>query len=125
MAGNSAEREVVPMKLSGLIGRALSAVVFVQDYLQLQFDGDLLTVLVWPTVVSGGGRYTFGNPGYRDALCERIAAVVTDAEVEPEQRLTVRLDDGSTIVVPLDPESHTGPEAVIYAAEDGRTWVWG
>lgn len=58
---------------SRIIGEQLSAVSFVMDYLQLQFNGYLLTVLTPLVVVSDDHSYTFADLGYRDALCERIA----------------------------------------------------
>lgn len=110
--------------LDDLIGRALSGVVFVQDYLQLQFDGSVLTLLVWPVVVTGAIEKAFDSPGYRDLLCERIGTSVTDARAIAEQALSIALSDGSSIVAFLVPGSYQGPEAAIYTAQDGRTWVW-
>jgi hypothetical protein len=53
-----------------LIGEQLSAVSFVMDYLQLQFDPFLLTVLTPLVVQSGSESYRLCDEGYRDALCE-------------------------------------------------------
>jgi hypothetical protein len=111
-------------KLDDLVGRVLSAVVFVQDYLQLQFDGSVLTLLVWPVVSAGATERAFDSPGYRDLLCERIGMIVTDAKAVEGDALSVALSDRSSIVVSLAPDSYPGPEAAIYRAQDGRTWVW-
>ena len=107
-----------PMR--SLIGRALSAVVFVQDYLQLQFDGDLLTILAWPTIRVAENVLSFGHPNYRDALCERISAVVVEVDVQPEQQVTIEFADASTIVVPIN---NAAPEVLIYTPENGPTWA--
>lgn len=111
-------------KLDDLIGRVLSAVVFVQDYLQLQFDGAVLTLLVWPVVAAGATERTFDSPGYRDLLCARIGTTVTDAKAVEDDALSIALSDSSSIVASLAPGSYSGPEAAIYKAQDGRTWVW-
>lgn len=118
------EAELNSTRLDDLIGRVLSAVVFVQDYLQLQFDGSVLTLLIWPVVESSAIKMFFGMPGYRDLLCERIGMSVTDAEVVADHALSVVLNDGSSITASLLPESYEGPEAAIYTAQDGRMWVW-
>jgi hypothetical protein len=55
--------------LQMLIGEQLSAVTFVQDYLQLQFDGPRLTVFSHPVVMLGDKTFHWGKPGFRDALC--------------------------------------------------------
>ena len=111
-------------RLDDLVGRVLSAVVFVQDYLQLQFDGSVLTLLVWPVVSRGANERAFGSPEYRDLLCACIGTIVTDARIFTGSALTLELSDRSLIVASLAPDDFTGPEAVIYQSQDGRTWVW-
>jgi hypothetical protein len=52
--------------LSVLLGRQLSAVEFVQDYLQLRFDGPCLTAITHPRVSVGNRWWEWGISGYRD-----------------------------------------------------------
>ena len=61
------------MYFARLVGEQLSAVSFVMDYLQLQFDPYLLIVLTPLAVHTGERSYRLGDSAYRDALCERIA----------------------------------------------------
>jgi hypothetical protein len=110
--------------LGGLIGRSLSAVVFVQDYLQLQFDGDLLTILTWPTIVMGQDTFRFGSGKYRDVLCERISRIVVQADVRHEREAVLTFSDGSTLVIPIDDAAHLGPEVLIYSPENGPKWTF-
>jgi hypothetical protein len=124
MTGHNEQQANGTVDLDDLTGRVLSAVVFVQDYLQLQFDGSLLTLLVWPVVASGATNKAFNSAGYRDLLCERIGRTVTHAEAVAEHALFIALSDGSSITASLAPDSYPGPEAAIYTAQDGRTWVW-
>lgn len=124
MTGRNQQRGAGSTELDDLIGRPLSAVVFVQDYLQLQFDGSVLTLLVWPAVANFGTEKDFNSPGYRDFLCDRIGASVTDARVIADQALSISLSDGSSITASLRSDSYEGPEAAIYTTQDGRTWVW-
>ncbi len=65
-----------------LLGEQLSSVTFVQDYLQLDFDGVQLTYNVWPSVLLAEAQSVFGATGYRDALCSLIAHVVSDVAVD-------------------------------------------
>lgn len=78
--------------LDRLVGEQLSSVIFVQDYLQLDFDGKRLTLNVWPTVVRSEERISFGDAGYRDTLCGLIATTVTETS-ETETLITLRLGD--------------------------------
>jgi hypothetical protein len=64
--------------LQMLIGEQLSTVTFVQDYLQLHFDGPRLTVFSHPVIRSGEQTFSDGKPGFRDALCNNIAKKVTE-----------------------------------------------
>src|SRR6266702_971059 len=83
------------MELESLVGQELSAVEFVQDYVQLRFDGPLVTFYEWPEVFREEGSYAFGEPEYRNVLCALIGESVSAASVEEGEargRLAVTLD---------------------------------
>jgi hypothetical protein len=109
--------------LQDLQGRQLGAVVFVQDYLQLQFDGSTLTITTWP-VVHRDGEAAYGEPGYRDALCGCIAKVVEVADVVERDRFRIVFDDGSKLIISLKDADRVDPEAVRLNQEDGQWSVW-
>lgn len=81
--------------LQRLIGEELSAVVFIRDYVQLQFDGPGLTAVSDPKVIVDGRTYQVTAPGYRDALCERIGHTVNQAQVIEGEEIRIDFDDGS------------------------------
>jgi len=60
--------------LDRLIGEQLSAVQFIQDYLQLHFDGQGLTCYIWPEIYFHNHCFKFGDI-MRQKLFE---SVVTD-----------------------------------------------
>ena len=94
-----------------ILGEQLSSVEFVQDYLQLHFDGPTLTLFVWPVVFATGQMYQLGKSGcFRDELCGRIAHKVVEVVTDDSDALTIRFDDSSSVVVSLRPEDRTGPE---------------
>jgi hypothetical protein len=97
--------------LDRIIGEQLSSVEIVQDYVQLHFDGPTITAFVWPTINSGGNTMRFGDLGYRDELCGRIAHNVTAARIVKMVCLTVQFDDGVELNISLKSEDSTGPEA--------------
>lgn len=96
-----------------MIGEQLSAVSFVMDYLQLQFNAYFLTVLTPLVVLVGEQSYRLGDLPYRDALCERIAHNVKEV-VLAEDHLRIGFDDGITFDISLKEEDRVGAEAVIY-----------
>jgi hypothetical protein len=104
-----------------LIGEQLSAVTFVQDYLQLHFDGPRLTVFSHPVVRVGGKTFHWGKPGFRDALCNNIAKKVTAAQVAYGDSIVIRFADGSTIKISLKDEDYSGGEAVNFDT-GGNVW---
>ena len=64
-----------------IIGEQLSAIAFVQDYVQLHFDGPRLTIFYHAVFRLGDQTFPGGKPGFRDALCNNIAKKVTEARV--------------------------------------------
>jgi hypothetical protein len=97
--------------LQRLVGEKLSSVTFVMDYVQLRFDGPLLTAYTGPDVTFGGKVFAWGKPGFRDALCERIGAIVRQAEVVNDDAIRLRFSDGGVISISLKSEDYVGPEA--------------
>jgi len=105
---------------SRVVGQQLSAVTFVLDYLQLQFDAYLLTVLTPLTVLIGENSYRLGDLHYRDVLCERIAHRVTDVLLHPDH-LRIGFDDNACFNISLREEDYVGPEAINFQfPEEGR-----
>jgi hypothetical protein len=97
--------------LSRIVGEQLSAVVFVQDYLQLQFDGPTLTLLTRISVRSSGGEAVAeGAAGWRDALCGQITRIVKAVRIN-EGDLVVDFADGSAISASIRPEDYRCAEA--------------
>ncbi|MDE3106198.1 MAG: hypothetical protein KGK08_13595 [Acidobacteriota bacterium] len=99
------------MQAEDLEGLPLTAVAFVQDYLQLQFDGPVLTLYAWPEAFRDEGSYAYGEPEYRNVLCELIGNDVEAATLVEDEALEIRFVNGSSLRVSLREEERTGPEA--------------
>jgi hypothetical protein len=99
-----------------IVGEQLSSLEFVQDYVQLWFDGPNLTLFVWPSLHFPNRVVRFGEPGYRDELCARIGHKVVRAKIRSDEDIVIKFDDGVEIFVPLKPEARTGPEAGYFSA---------
>ena len=104
-----------------LIGEQLSAVTFVQDYVQLHFDGPRLTVFSHAVVRLGDQTFHEGKRGFRDALCNNIAKKVTEARVAYGDSISIRFADGSMIRISLKDEDSSGGEAVNFDT-GGNVW---
>jgi hypothetical protein len=97
-----------------IIGEKLSAVVFVLDYHQLQFDGPSFTILNPITVTTGSSSVVVGEDQFRNRLCEQIAKIVRRIECNEGDALMLEFEDGSTISVSLKEKDYGGTEAVIF-----------
>lgn len=111
--------------LDVIIGNQLSGVLFIQDYVQLQFDGPGLTALNWPIVTVGGTDYSFGMSEYRNMLCERITKIVRVASAIEGQEIRIELNDESAISISLiAPEELGMSEMAILDNGPDDFWVW-
>jgi hypothetical protein len=120
----SEESEMNEIPLGPIVGEQLTAVTFIHDYLQLQFDATLaMTLLVFPVLNVGDNRLSIGEPGYRDALCERIEKTVTHAYVRENEEMRIAFSDASSISVSLREADRIGPETVLFH-NGPKLWVW-
>jgi len=103
-----------------IIGKQLSSVEFVQDYVQLRFDGVCLTAYVWPTVVCSSTTLALSHAGYRDALCGNIGRIVKAAHVEEGKRIQIEFEGGTMMMISLRPQDYQGPEAAELQDGDNR-----
>jgi len=111
--------------LEALVEEELGSVVFVMDYVQLDFSAARFTAYVWPTVTIGEATLQFGDRGYRDALCAFITHEVISTEESPESGLVIRFGLGEIVTNPA-PADLGGPEiAQLQVHEDSfRDAAW-
>jgi hypothetical protein len=96
-----------------VVGRRLSAVTFVLDYIQLQFDPPpTINALTPVTVRSGNRRAISGDEDFRNLLCEQIPKTVRSVSLEDGEALVLSFEDASTISLSLRKQDYVGPEAV-------------
>jgi hypothetical protein len=95
-----------------LQGEQLSSVTFVQDYIQLHFDGPDINVYMPMTVETGETAVRSGDIQFRSALCGQIAKIVQSVSFQESEALTLTFVDGSQIAISLRPDDYSGPEAI-------------
>lgn len=107
-----------------LLGRHLSSVEFVQDYVQVRFDGVCLTINAPFLVSAEGSVYRKHSPGFADSLRNRIGESVRKAYTIIDREIVIELTDSSTIEVSLAEADQVSPEAAVLVDEEGQTVVW-
>jgi hypothetical protein len=113
MGDHSSEIDVDPL-LIRLVGSQMSAVVFVRDYMQLQFDGPLITITA--NVITRIAEKVFGmqDLGFRDALVSHIGHRVTGASVHKGEAISIKLSEDREIRISLrDEDRDWRPEAAV------------
>lgn len=113
-----------PNPLKVLEGSHLSSVEFVQDYVQLRFDGPTLTAITPPRIRVMNECFEWGKQGYRDALCGRIGKLVCQASTIPEQEIKIEFEDGASISISLNPDDYRTAEAAVFDNPPNPTVVW-
>jgi len=106
-----------------LLGAPLTSVEFVQDYVQLRFDGPVLTVITWPLVDLHEHEVRWGERGFRNELCSRIGEKVIRAEILPRDSLQLEFGDGAIFKVSLRDEDYRAAEAVRFESDPATWWV--
>jgi hypothetical protein len=106
-----------------IVGEHLSAVTFVQDYLQLQFDGPSLNALTVVTVTTPGGHAKSGEDQFRNLLCSCITKKVLEVTVKEHEALNIDLADGFLVSVSLRDRDYDGPEAVTFRGKKNEIVV--
>jgi len=108
-----------------LAGEQLSSVEFVQDYLQLNFDGRIITSYIWPTVEIGEEVYKFGDQNYRNKLCGLIGKKIDNISCQEKKYLMLLFENGiEKIMINLDPNNpEIVSEIAIFNDELDKTWI--
>ncbi len=96
--------------LNVLLGEQLSAVIFIQDYCQLDFDGNILTCYIFPTIIlNNGDEYKFPHKEYRNMLCELISTIVVSTNTESKMKIEILFSNDSKIYLQID---YTNPKTI-------------
>jgi hypothetical protein len=115
-----------------LVGREVSAVCFVRDYVELHFDGPIVRAISNPLgswmARHRGWRYPEGDSA--TAMLNFIGRVVDGFTLIPDEYAQLSFGEDA-FTIPLTDAERRGPEAlhIVGVDEDGRTdahemWIW-
>ena len=105
-----------------LVGEDLSGIVFVRDYLQLQFNPPpQINAYSTQIVVSSNGRSSvFGEEAFANLAIGLIGHLVREVKVDAEQSFRIIFDDGAEITISLRREHYQGPEAIDFQGRENH-----
>jgi len=106
-----------------IIGEQLSSVEFVQDYLQLHFDGNTLAFYEWPEINLQTLRYQVGDMNYRNALCKLISHKIIKIDLLENDRVEFFFEEDSCIKLNLvRNESNSDLSEFLYFNGTDKEW---
>lgn len=106
-----------------LIGEQLSSVEFVQDYLQLHFDGNILTFYSWPIIKLNDRQYDVDDWDYRNKLCSIIGKTVTNVMLDEKVEFEVFIEDATVILPLLRNSSNKDIPEFMYYRDMNKNWL--
>lgn len=112
----------IQSSLAQLIGRQLSSIEFVQNYVQLRFNGITLTVIALPHVVVRRFTYEPQMRDYRNMLCSLIGHTILNFAFVEDVKLEFELSDDTSLVISLKEEDYIAAEAVIFTSDSQEWW---
>ena len=117
-----AESENLQPLWDQLVGEELSGVVFVRDYLQLQFNPPpQINAYSTRIVISSDGRSAaFGEEAFANLAIALIGHFVRQVKVDAQQSFRIVFTSGSEIMISLRPEHYQGAEAVYFQGRDNQ-----
>lgn len=116
--------EEVQHPLAELVGEELAQVVFVRDYVQLNFDGPPLSLLVWPRISRSGTVLRRSDRGYADALVDLIGLRLSEVDEILDLGLVLRFAETARLSMPLDGSEAKGPELAMFDGAESGLMVW-
>jgi len=110
--------------LEELVGREVSSVEFVRDYVQIRFDGPCMSAYTMPTVRTESGKVLdTSGVGYADALVKFIGKTVQAAH-QREGAIEIRFADGAGLTVSLRDADRRVDEAATLTTDEKSIWSW-
>jgi len=107
-------------RINSIISEPLSAVSFVQDYVEFHFDGKIVRSLTNPLVRVLDKTCKFPEVGSRDCFCSLIGQTVESVIVEDEDRIELIFTLGARLIISLAESERIGPEAAHFVPGDNQ-----
>jgi hypothetical protein len=109
--------------LRRLEGKPPSSVEFVQDYVQLRFDGPTLSAYNPLSIEVKESIVKCGDRCYHDFLCAQINHRVEETRVIEDKEVSLRFENGAILRISLREEDCRGPEALEFVSSPDHIWI--
>jgi len=110
--------------LNQLVGEEINAIAFVMNFVEVHFNGPILTCYTPPILECRGRTFVFPHEGSRDALCGLIGDIPYEACEDVESAIVLKMNTGCVLTIRLDRDSTMGREAATLIGVSETTFVW-
>jgi hypothetical protein len=111
--------------LERLIGKSVSSICFLPNYVQIVFEDLILTCYTNPVVFVSDGQTDCRMPEFKDKLCLLIGKSVQSVVEKLSDGLGIYFDDGDSITISLRFEDASSVEAAMLSEQKGAIFdVW-
>jgi hypothetical protein len=106
-----------PTSLNDLVGRRLTSVTFIHDYVQLVFENySCLSIFNPIRLTVHSGEIDQSQYGFKDFLCKFINRSVSNVNYQQEKQVAFIFDDAKAVSVGLADNDYSGPEAIVFTS---------
>jgi hypothetical protein len=106
-----------------LVGQGMSSIEFVRDYIQLRFDGPVITITADVVVKDNNGEiYTKNKFGYHDILSDLVNKTII--EVSAGEKLRFVFDNQYELDIAIDIRKPNESGAVVFDYDKEHWWSW-
>lgn len=109
--------------LGKVVGTPLSSVVFVEDYIQLEWRDSFLSAYTMPSIAASGETFREDNPEYRSMMYRLEGRALEKVEVIHNEAVNLNFTGGTLLSISLRDDDYVAPEALIYQERNGLCWV--
>lgn len=120
---SSSEYDVELKIFQTILGEFLSSVEFVQDYVQLRFNGATLTCFTQPLVRIDNRILYWDQPHFKDVLCSPIGHTVKSVSIQSGEYIEVVFDNDIVVQISIRDSDYQCAEAAKFDSVSGDCWV--
>ncbi len=123
ISGEQNMRDAKEQPLGVLVGKNVTSVEFVMDYIRIHFGYAYLTAITDPVIIKDT-EIKRGDSNYYNMLVTFIGRSVVEASVVEKDAIRIKLDDGTSLVISLKPENYVTAEAAMFNDGPANLWIW-
>jgi hypothetical protein len=109
--------------LDTLVGRNLSSVEFVHDYVQFRFDGPVLSAYTPPVMRTVEGTLHSSSEGSNADMLVKLIGRQVDRAESTDDHIRLEFTGGVSVVIPMHADRHSAEAATLTTGGD-TIWSW-